>query len=165
MLEGGSKWPKYRKYKFKNNHIYESQPDHRTKLFAISYLFGWIRIQRKFGRKAKSIPLLKFQIFITIKRGFLGRGNVIAPFFGHNAVINRLLPTPFHPLRLSSIGCRLHIAPYPSASWKLFHFQLERDTTRRKIYFRVGTRPPIPFPKVCQPVMFVISDDRVGYAT
>lgn len=50
--------------------------------------------KRKFGRKS-SIPLLKFQIFTTIKREFLGRGRVIAPFFGHNAVINRPLSPPF----------------------------------------------------------------------
>lgn len=121
----------------------------------------------------KSIPLLKFQIFITIKRGFLGRGNVIAPFFGHNAVINR---PPFHPhdyLR-SDADCTLHpIHPFRSLfKMETFPFPTGNgDTTRRKIYFRVGTRPPIgiPFPKGLSARYvgntLVISDGRVGYAT
>lgn len=66
--------------------------------------------KRKFGRKS-SVPLLKFQIFTTIKRGFLGRGSVIAPFFGHNAVVNRPLSLPvsipYDYLR-SRADCTLH---------------------------------------------------------
>lgn len=121
----------------------------------------------------KSIPLLKFQIFITIKRGFLGRGEcnciIFWPQRGHKPPSS--LPSDY--LR-SGADCTLHpIHPLRSLfKMETFPFPTGNgDRTRRKIYFRVGTRPPIgiPFPKGLSARYvgntLVISDGRVGYAT
>lgn len=108
----------------------------------------------------KSIPLLKFQIFITIKRGFLGRGNVIAPFFGHNAVINRPPPSP--PIifdRVQIAHCTPSIRFDRYLRWKLFHFQLEMATRHEEKFtfeLELALQLVFRFQRVCRPVMLVI---------
>lgn len=109
----------------------------------------------------KSIPLLKFQIFITIKRGFLGRGKCNCTIFwpqrGHKPPS---FPSPtiiFDRVQIAHCTPSIRFDRY--LRWKLFHFQLEMATRHEeKFTFELGLALQLVFrfQRVYRPVMLAI---------